>query len=127
MTETTRIVVVDDNCDQLLLAKLILEGGGFEVLTLKDSEFGVQRIIAFRPHLIFMDHSMSFITGVEATRLLKSTEGCKHIPVVYHSSQDDIREQAELAGADHWLMKSIDRGDLVNAVRKFLARGSCSI
>ena len=48
---------------------------------------------------------MPEMTGMEATKLIKSDDHCKHIPVVYFTVVDDIVELAKEAGADDWLSK----------------------
>ena len=72
MSTTRRIIIVDDDVDHLLVSKLILERRGYDVLTLVDCEELVDRIKVFKPGLIFMDHNMPAMTGMEATRMIKS-------------------------------------------------------
>lgn len=115
-----RILLVDDNIDHMQIVKLILEQNGYLVETSHNCKDLVLHIHAYRPELIFMDHAMPVITGLEATRLIKSDDKSKHIPVVYFSSRDDIRELAELAGADDWLIKPFRPDDLITKAEKFL-------
>jgi CheY-like chemotaxis protein len=69
-----------------------------------------------------MEHNMPAMTGVEATRLIKSVEDCKDIPVIYFTSREDIKELAVLAGADDWLSKPFKLDDLVKKANFFLKR-----
>jgi CheY-like chemotaxis protein len=119
MNNTRRIIIVDDDMDHLLVSKLILERRGYEVLVLQDCEELIDRIRQFQPGLIFMDHTMPAMTGVEATRLIKSVADCKDIPVIYFTSRENIKELAAQAGADDWLSKPFMLEDLVNKARKF--------
>ena len=119
MNDTKRIVIVDDDEDHLLICKLVLERRGYDVLTLPDCDELIDKIRLFRPALIIMDHKMPAITGLEATRLIKADEWCKHIPVMYFSIRDDIKELAALAGADDWLSKPFKLDDLVDKAGKF--------
>ena len=119
MTNTRRIIVVDDNADHLLVSKWILERRGYDVLTLIDCEELIDRIRLFRPGLIFMDHEMPVMSGLEATRLIKSDADCKAIPVVYFSAREDIQDLAAEAGADDWLSKPFTLDGLVRKAGKF--------
>ena len=115
-----RILLVDDNIDHMQIVKLILERSGYQVETSHNCKDLVLQIQSYRPELIFMDHAMPIITGLEATRLIKSDDASKHIPVVYFSSRDDIRELAEMAGADDWMIKPFRPDDLITKAQKFL-------
>jgi len=68
MNNNKRIVVIDDDVDHLEVSKLILEHGGYDVLTLDDCDELVDRIRLFRPDLIIMDHTMPTMTGVNKAR-----------------------------------------------------------
>ena len=120
MDDIRRIIVIDDNPDHLLIAKLILERRGYEVLALSDCRGLIEKVQAFQPGLIFMDHHMPIMTGVEATRLLKSSDSCKHIPVIYFTSREDVRELAAQAGADHWLSKPFTIDQMMKVTKQFL-------
>ena len=121
MNDPKRIIIVDDDPDHLLVSKLILERRGYDVLILRDCEELIDRIRLFQPGLVFMDHSMPAMTGLEATKLIKSVADCKDIPVIYFTSRDDIEELAAEAGADDWLKKPFNIEDLLIKAKKFLA------
>ena len=118
MNNTRRIVIVDDDADHLLISKLILERRGYDVLTLNNCNELIDQIRLFQPALIFMDHTMPAMTGLEATRLIKSVADCKDIPVIYFSIREDIKALAAEAGADDWLSKPFNLDDLVNKTGK---------
>ena len=120
MNDPKRIIIVEDDPDHLLVSKLILERRGYDVLILQDCDELLDKIRLFQPGLIFMDHNMPAMTGLEATKLIKSVTDCRDIPVIYFTSRDDIRELAVEAGADDWLRKPFNLDDLVNKARKFL-------
>src|ERR1700744_5380616 len=105
MKNSRRIVIIDDDADHLLISKLILERRGYDVLTLDNCNELINQIRLFQPGLIFMDHIMPVMTGLEATRLIKSFADCKNIPVIYFSIREDVKTLAAQAGADDWLSK----------------------
>lgn len=71
MHKSRRIIIVDDDSVHLSVSKLILERRGYELLTLKDCDELLARIRSFRPALIYVDHHMPAMTGIEATWLIK--------------------------------------------------------
>ncbi|HVV73915.1 MAG TPA: response regulator [Verrucomicrobiae bacterium] len=105
MDNLKRILVVDDDLEHLWLSKLILERRGYTVIILSACTQLLQVIKDFRPGLIFMDHWMPQMTGMEATRLIKSDDYGRQIPVVYFTGGNNIAELAIEAGADDWLSK----------------------
>lgn len=120
MNNTRRVIIVDDDPDHLLVTKLILGRRGYEVLTLHDCSELIDRIRRFQPDLILMDHAMPLMTGVEATRMIKSDPQCHNIPVIFFSSREDIRALAAQAGADDWLSKPFKLEDLVRIAAKYV-------
>ena len=120
MKDAKRIVVIDDDPDHLLVSQLVLERRGYDILPLNNCDDLIDRIRVFRPALIFMDHTMPGMTGIEATRLIKSEADCQDIPVIYFTIRDDIDELAAEAGADDWLIKPFNLDDLVIKTKKFL-------
>ena len=60
-----------------------------------------------------MDHDMPGMSGMEATRLIKADEKWRHVSVIYFSSRVDIKQLADMAGADDWLSKPFRTEDLV--------------
>jgi len=83
------------------------------VLTLNNCDDLFTNLHLFNPRLIFMDHDMPGMSGMEATRLIKADEKWRHVSVIYFSSRVDIKQLADMAGADDWLSKPFRTEDLV--------------
>ena len=81
----------------------------------------VETIRAFRPGLIFMDHDMPGIGGMDATRMLKSDPLSKSIPIIYFSGQDNVDQLAAAAGADDYLRKNFYMPKLLEITAKYTA------
>jgi len=126
MAQPKRILLIDDDYDHLLTCNLILQKRGYEVLTLAGCEKMEELITAaetFRPGLIFMEHNMRGICGMDLTQMLKSHPEFKKIPVIYFSHQDDIVQLAKQAGADGYLRKPIQVDGLIDITSKYLVSG----
>lgn len=123
MEQSKRILLIDDDYDHLLICSLILKRRGYEVLTLAGCERMEELTTAvetFRPGLIFMEHKMRGICGMDLTQMLKSHGGFKKIPVVYFSHLDDIVPLAKQAGADAYLRKPFNVDGLIDITGKYL-------
>lgn len=124
MEQSKRILLIDDDYDHLLTCSLILKRRGYEVRTVAGCERMEELTIAvetFRPGLIFLEHDMRGICGMDLTRMLKSHTEFRKIPVIYFSQRDDIIRLAEQAGADGYLGKPFKLDGLIDITSKYLA------
>src|ERR1700712_1323758 len=103
-----KIVIFDDDEDILSICTYILEGQGWSVTSFTDCNDPVERVTAAQPDVILMDNWIPDEGGIIATRKLKDSAGCSHIPVVYFSANTDIRLLAKSAGADQFIAKPFD-------------------
>jgi hypothetical protein len=72
--EHYRILVVDDNEENLKVVIELLILAGFETFTAKNGEDAIRKFENWSPQLISMDMRMPVMDGYEASRLIKSTE-----------------------------------------------------
>jgi CheY-like chemotaxis protein len=121
---TDRILIVDDNAQNLKLARVILSTAGYEVATAKDAEEAVETLPAFSPALILMDLQLPGMDGLELTRRLKSDPARAHILIValtaYAMKGDE--EKARAAGCDGYITKPVDTDALPRLVAEVLSR-----
>lgn len=105
-----KVMVVDDQNDNLVVISLAVQERGYRVVTAVDGEDAVSVVRLARPHLILMDISMPKMDGIEATRVIRHEEESKDTPVVILTALDDdeFRRKAADAGADGYFTKPID-------------------
>jgi DNA-binding response OmpR family regulator len=120
MADPRKILLVDDDLDHLSICKLILTNRGFNVLVLWNTDVLLEVVKDFVPDLIFMDHRMPHRDGIQSTRLLKSNDATKGIPVVYFSGVEHAERFAKEAGADGFLPKPFNVDMLLAAINKHL-------
>jgi two-component system cell cycle response regulator DivK len=115
-----RVLLAEDNeMNRSMLARR-LKRAGFEVLLAADGEQALNIAHAEQPDVILMDVSMPGVSGLDATRELKSDPKTARIPVVVltaHSSADD-RQMAADAGCDGYEVKPIDFRRLVATLQE---------
>src|SRR5690606_42122019 len=76
------VLLVEDNEDNLVVYRTILDVVGYEVIEARDGEEGVDRARSDPPDRILMDTSSPRIDGWEATRRLQADERTKDIPII---------------------------------------------
>jgi two-component system cell cycle response regulator DivK len=105
MPGPAKILLVDDDVDHLSICKLVLTNRGYNVLVLWSTNVLMEVIKDFMPDLIFMDHRMPDIDGIQATALIKSNQLTRHIPIIYFTGMEKGEELSKKAGADGFLAK----------------------
>ena len=116
------VLLVEDNEDNLVVYRTILEHVGYEVLEARDGEEGVSRARQERPDIILMDISIPKMDGWEATVRLKEDGETSGIPIVAltaHALEED-RAKAMRAGCDGYLAKPVEPRRVVQEVEKFI-------
>jgi CheY-like chemotaxis protein len=119
---TKTVLLVEDNEDNLVVYRTILEHVGYKVIEARDGEEGVLQARQQRPDLILMDISIPKIDGWEATQRLKSDAGTRDIPIIAltaHALEED-RQKAVQAGCDGYLAKPVEPRRVVQEVERFV-------
>ncbi|HYG79075.1 MAG TPA: response regulator [Pyrinomonadaceae bacterium] len=105
-----KVLVVDDQSDNLTVISLALQEQGYRVSTAVNGRdaVGVARLVL--PQLILMDISMPVLDGIGATRAIRGEDKIKDVPIVMLTALDDdqFRREAAEAGADGYFTKPVD-------------------
>ncbi len=119
-TTAKKIFIFDDNLEILELCTEILEDLGCKVKTSPTTNNVERQVSDYMPDLIFMDNWLPDISGIEATRMIKSNENLKNIPILYFSANSNIDALAKEAGADDYLAKPFDIDQFEEVVKKYM-------
>jgi len=116
------ILVVDDRKENLQVAVNLLELVGFRTDEAVDGKEAIEKIIVSKPDLILMDMRMPVMDGYEATRLIKTMDDYKDIPIVAltASTFEDERKRIEALKMQGYIRKPFRESDLFNAIGKTL-------
>ena len=116
-----RILVVEDNLDNMTLIVDVLLSLDYEVLQATDGEQGVHMATHEVPDVILMDLSLPRVDGWTATKTIKANDDIKHIPVIAltaHAMVGD-RERALAAGCDDYISKPINLQELAGKLSNY--------
>lgn len=119
---TKFVLLVEDNADNCLIYRTILEFSGFKVHEARDGEEGLHLARAVEPGVIFMDISIPKIDGLALTRMLKADPATARIPIVAltaHALPED-RTRALEAGCDAYLVKPVRPRDVTAEAARWL-------
>jgi len=121
MTQQT-ILYVEDNPENRLLVKRVLEAEGYKVIEADSGMTGLSKAVATRPDLVLMDINLPEIDGYELTRRLKRMRHLADVPVVAMTANvmKGDREKTLAAGCDGYIQKPIDVDQLPIQIARFL-------
>jgi len=122
MESNARILYIEDNSENRLLVRRILQADGFTVLEAQNATQALQLLKDEIPDLILMDINMPDIDGFTLTTRLKNTPGINGVPIVALTANvmKGDRERSLEAGCDGYIQKPIDVDNLPNQVNSFL-------
>src|ERR1700716_213900 len=117
-----KILLVEDNEMNRDMLSIRLERKGYSVLSAHDGEQGHFLACSEAPDLVLMDISLPLINGWELTRLLKSNERTRHIPIIALTAQALVpdRNTAIDAGCDDYETKPVDFARLDKKIESLL-------
>lgn len=119
-----RVLVVEDNADNLELIRLVLVRNGYEVLAAPTGEEGVDMAVSERPDFILMDINLPGIDGLETTRRIRASKSNGSIPIIAITSyamRGDM-EQILAAGCNGYFEKPIDPLRIMDDIHAILGR-----
>ncbi len=118
----SKILIVDDELDVLMLAQEMLEAEGFTVLSTQDGEQTYELISSFQPDLMLLDVVLPETSGLDILRKIrrnKETQGLKVILFTALGTEVDMMLESR-DKADDYLLKPFSYTGLVEKVKKQL-------
>ena len=116
------ILYVEDNEMNRKIVRDLLKRTKYNLVEAYDGDAGVAKALEIRPDLILMDIQLPKMSGLDATKRLRSEAATKATPIItitsFALSGDD--QKAKEAGATAYLAKPYSPFDLLNLIRKYL-------
>jgi CheY-like chemotaxis protein len=121
-TSGALILVVEDQEETYELVSDVLAEAGYGVVGAQNGIDAVDSAVKLLPDLILMDLSLPLMGGCEATKLLKSDERTRDIPIIVLTGHHNFMEMARQAGCDSFLTKPCPAPKLLGEIRMILDR-----
>jgi len=116
-----RVLVVEDNDDNLYLIRFILEDSGYEVVEAKTGIAGLEAAAKEDLDLILLDIQLPDLDGYEVAKRIRVSETGGKIPILAVSSYAMIgdEEKALNAGCSGYIKKPIDPETIIMEIEKY--------
>lgn len=119
-----KILIVDDSELVLEITRDALEESGYQVFTNSSWVEVNATIREQRPDMILLDLMMPSIKGESLCEILKKSSFGRGIPIIIFSTKEEaeIKRLAEEAGAEGYIVKRMNKKDIVDSVDYFFAK-----
>lgn len=121
MSNSARVLVIEDEPSLREAVSRALTDAGFTVRTAADGDALAEALSAFRPDLALLDVMLPGKDGFALAREVRSTSGC---PVIFMTAKDEVSDRLTGfdAGADDYIAKPFVLEELLARVRAVLRR-----
>lgn len=117
-----RLLIAEDQAENRLLLRKLLEPLGFELQEAKNGEEAVNINESWKPHLIWMDMRMPIMSGLDASRAIKASTNGKDVKIIAITAHALEEERLEIlnAGCDDFIRKPYRDSEIFDALHRYL-------
>ena len=117
-----RILLVDDNVQNVELMQAYLESLPCKIFTAKDGVEAVEAVHREKPDMVLLDVMMPRMSGFDVCRKIKSDPMSRDIVVIMVTALHEVgdHERAVECGTEDFLTKPVNKLELLTRVRSLL-------
>jgi CheY-like chemotaxis protein len=117
-----RILVIEDNPQNLYLTRFMLEKSGYEVIDARGGREGITLAGEVEPALVLLDIQLPGMDGYEVARELRALPLLRGLPIVALTSYAMVgdRERILGSGCTGYIEKPIDPDTFIATIERFL-------
>ncbi|MBI9048981.1 MAG: response regulator [Anaerolineaceae bacterium] len=117
-----KILVIEDNDQNMYLVRFILEAHGYEVLEAKNGSDGINLAVEHEPDLILLDIQLPVMDGYTVARELRKRESIDKVPIIAVTSyaMPGDRENVLAAGCVGHIEKPINPDNFITQIEQFM-------
>lgn len=120
--EPKKILLVDDSSTMILMERMVLSGGGYQLLAAKDGEEAVATARQHKPDLILLDVVMPRMDGFEVCRRLRAEGPTRETPIILVTTrgEEDHMKRGFESGCNDYVLKPLNGVELLTKVKNLL-------
>ncbi|HLO13581.1 MAG TPA: HD domain-containing phosphohydrolase [Anaerolineales bacterium] len=125
-----KILIVDDQEENLYLLKTLLEGDGYQVIEAANGAEALELARVNPPNMIITDILMPVMDGFSLCQEWKKDERLKNIPFVFYTATYTDPKDEELAlslGASRFIIKPVETDEFISILRQVIAEAESGV
>jgi two-component system, cell cycle response regulator DivK len=117
-----KVLVIDDNANNLMLEKDLLEVAGFEVFEAENAASGIAIARKEKPDIIIMDMRLPDMRGSAAAKILRQDKETRDIPIVFVTASVMAEGKEEITSITNsgFIGKPINTRTFVKEISQFI-------
>ncbi|HKR64600.1 MAG TPA: response regulator [Thermoanaerobaculia bacterium] len=117
-----KVLLVDDSNTVLMMEKMVLAKGPFQIVTARDGVEGVAKAKSEQPDVILLDVMMPNLDGLSACAAIRADEATAHIPIIMVTTRGEEHniETAFRNGCTDYVTKPINGVELLTKLINIL-------
>ena len=118
-----KILLVDDSSTVLMMERMILNKGSYDLVTARDGSEAVERAFAERPDLILLDVIMPRMNGFEVCKKIREDAAMKTVPIIMVTTRGEGEnvENGFQSGCSDYITKPFSSLELLTKIESYLA------
>ncbi len=115
-----KILIIEDNEQNLYLVSFILKKHGYEVFAARDGKEGLEMVLSVKPDLILLDIQLPVMDGYSVAKNLRTKNELDKVPIVAVTSyaMAGDREKTIEAGCNGYIEKPINPDTFLEQIEK---------
>jgi two-component system, chemotaxis family, chemotaxis protein CheY len=122
MTQTRRVLLIEDDAAVLEATGEVLSDEGYVVLAAANGQEALSSVNGRLPDVVLLDLMMPVMNGWQFVQEFRKLPGAGEIPLIVLSAGRDVVESAEALGAVDYLIKPFDISELLEKVARAVGR-----
>ena len=117
-----KILVIEDNEQNMYLMTFMLENNGYEVVQARDGREGIELATSVKPTLVLLDIQLPVMDGYAVARGLRGNPELAGVPIVAVTSyaMAGDREQTLAAGCTGCIEKPVNPDTFIDELKEYL-------
>lgn len=123
MAKKQKILLIEDDTDQIFLYQSKFEIEGFELISSRTGDEGIAKAKTKKPDIILLDLVLIAESGIDVLAKLKKDPAIKSIPVIILTNlvqKGKMEKAKELGAADFLIKANMMPSEVVQRVREIL-------
>jgi CheY-like chemotaxis protein len=119
-------LVIEDNEDNIVLIRFILEKHGYQTIAAEDGKTGIDMAIKEKPDFIILDIQLPDMDGLDVLKAIRASGANGDTPVIAMTSyaMGGDRERFMQAGCSGYIEKPIDPETVMAEIRDVIGEGT---